>query len=127
MALPFTMGVIVAPLDPGTEGDIIVQWLVPLLGRASTAGGRSQKAVDIFGSWVSHMSLALADAGHYIMPDVQFSKDEVLIGPIELDGGKLPFAVLDELVDVHNIDITGLRWTRTTEGNVYRSYRLFNH
>ena len=59
--LPFTMGVIVAPLDPGTEGDIIVQWLVPLVGRASTAGGRSQKGVDIFGSWVSHTSLALAD------------------------------------------------------------------
>ena len=71
--------------------------------------------------------LALAAAGHYKTPYVQFSKDEVLIGPIELDGGKLPFAVLDELVDVHNIDITGLRWTRTTLGNVYRSYRLFNH
>ena len=61
------------------------------------------------------------------MPDVQFSKDEVLIGPIELDGGKLPFAVLDELVDVHSIDITGLRWARTTHGSAYRSYRLFNH
>ena len=73
------------------------------------------------------MSLALADAGHYKMPDVQISQNEVLIGPIELDGGKLPFAVLNELVDVHNMDITGLSWTRTTLGNVYRSYRLYNH
>ena len=71
--------------------------------------------------------MALADAGHYKMPDVHFSKDEVLIGPIELDDGKLPFAVLDEVVDAHSIDITGLRWVRTTLGNMYRSYRLFNH
>ena len=105
--LPFTLGVIVAPLDPGTEGDIIVQWLVPLLGRESAAGGRSRQAVDILGSWIAHSSLALADAGHPNMPDVQFSMDEVLIGPIDLDGGKLPFAVLDDLVGVHNIDITG--------------------
>ena len=61
------------------------------------------------------------------MPDVKISKDEVLIGPIGLDGGKLPFTVLADLVDVHNIDITGLRWTRTTPGNVYRSDRLYNH
>ena len=89
--------------------------------------GRSRTAVDIFGSWLNLSNLALADAGHYKMPDVQFSKDKVLIGPIELDGGKLPFGVLDQLVDEHNIDVTGIRWTRTTHGNVYRSYRLFNH
>ena len=126
--LPFTMGVIVAPLDPGTEGGIIVQWLVPPLGRESAAGGgRSRKAVDIFGSWTSLSSLALADSGHYKMPDVHFSKDEVLIGPIELDGGTWPFTVLDDLVDVHSIDITGLRWARTSHGHAYRSYRLFSH
>ena len=127
MPLPFTMGVIVAPLDPGTEGDIIVQWLVPLLGRESAAGGRSRKAVDLFGAWISLSSLALAVTGHDKLSDVEFSKDEVRIGPIELAEGKLPFTVLDELVDVRNIDSTGLRWTRTTLGNVYRSYRLFNH
>ena len=29
MSMPFTMGVIVAPLDPGTEGDAIVQQGAP--------------------------------------------------------------------------------------------------
>ena len=43
------------------------------------------------------------------MPDFHISKNKMLIGPIELDEDRLPFAVLDELVDVHNIDITGLR------------------
>ena len=56
-----------------------------------------------------------------------YKQKQMLIGPIELDEDRLPFAVLDEFVDVHNIDITGLGWTRTTHGNVYRSYRLYNH
>ena len=71
--LPFTMGVIVAPLDPGAEGDIIVQWLVPPLGKESSSGGRNKTAVDIIGLWKAHSSLALADAGHYSMPYVQIS------------------------------------------------------
>ena len=55
--MPFTMGVIVAPLDPGTEGDIIVQWLVPLLGRESAAGAVQGKQLihsvrgSLFRAW----------------------------------------------------------------------------
>ena len=61
------------------------------------------------------------------MPDANISKESILIGPIELDDGKLPFATLDALIDTHGIDITGLRWTRTKLGSVYRSYRLYSH
>ena len=125
--LPFTLGVVVAPLDPGVEDDVILQWWVPPLGKETVAGGRHKKAVDIFGQWCPYVRVALEDAGHYKMPAANISKESILIGPIELDDGKLPFATLDALIDTHGIDITGLRWTRTKLGSVYRSYRLYNH
>ena len=126
VALPFTMGIVAAPLDPSTDGDIILQWLVPPLGPESAARGRQRQTVDMFGTWRAYTSLPLADAGHYEMPDVQVSKGSVLIGPTELADGKLSFDTLDALVDLHGIDITGLRWTRTRCGNAYRSYKLLN-
>ena len=95
MTLPFTMGVVAAPLDPNKDGDIILQWLAPPVGPETAAGGRRRQAVAIFGTWRAYSRLPLEDAGHYEMPAVQVSKYSALIGPIELDDGKAKFATLD--------------------------------
>ena len=42
------------------------------------------------------------------------------------DGHKLPFEVLDNIID-EGIDITGLTVSNTTRGNLYRARRLMKH
>ena len=124
MALPFTMGAIVGPIDPVAESDLILQWWVPPLAREHVSGGRMRKTVDLFGAWAPHGTVDLEDYDQISMPDATVSKSDVLIGPVDLEDGKLKFDTLDALVDTHGIDITGLQWTRTKLGSVYRSWRL---
>jgi len=37
---------------------------------------------------------------------------------------ELKFETLDDIMDKHNLDITGLNLTSTSRGNRYRTYRL---
>ena len=83
-----------------------------------------RKTVDLFGAWAPHGTVDVEESDQISMPDATVSKSDVLIGPVDLEDGKLKFDTLDELVDTHMIDITGLQWTRTKLGSVYRSWRL---
>ena len=60
----------------------------------------------------------------YEMPPLVVPRSSIIFGPTDLDDGKLTLKTLDVLVD-KGLDLTGLTWTRTGLGNVYRQYRLF--
>ena len=49
-ATPFSMGVVVAPLENDAR-EVIIQWWVPPFGAESNSGGRSRTTVDMFGRW----------------------------------------------------------------------------
>ena len=51
-------------------------------------------------------------------------RSKVLMGPLDLVDSKLKYSDLDKLIDEHKIDITGLTWTRTKNGNAFRLHRL---
>lgn len=122
--LPFTLASVAGPMGPDQGDQLIVQWWVPPKGQISTRQGRAKEAVDIFGSWRSLGSLSLHEAGDVEMPSVLIDRSRVLMGPIDLVDSKLTYKDLDQLIDQHRIDMTGLTWTQTKNGQAYRLYRL---
>ena len=86
--------------------------------------GRDKLKVDIFGAWRSVSGLTLGEAADVEMPSVLVDRSKVLMGPVDLVDSKLKYSDLDKLIDQHKIDITGLTWTQTTNGNSFRIYRL---
>lgn len=40
------------------------------------------------------------------------------------EANQVPFDILDSLVDKHDIDITGLKWSATARGTRFRTHRL---
>ena len=86
--------------------------------------GRSKDTVDIFGVWRSSGLLTLREISDIDLPSALVDRSKVLMGPVELVDSKLTFHVLDKLMDEHMIDVTGLTWTQTKNGNVFRQYRL---
>ena len=62
------------------------------------------------------------------MPPVTVDRRSVLMGRVELeDDLNLKYRDLDALIDQHSIDVTGLTWTRTKNGSVFRAYLLMTH
>ena len=59
-----------------------------------------------------------------IAPDCVVKQAEVLEINVDLVDGKIPYNVLDQIVDVHGIDVTGLQMSQTPNGTLYRTYRL---
>ena len=125
LQLPFLLASVVGPTGPWDNLEIlIVQWWVPAMAQISVRNGRSKDTVDIFGVWRSSGLLTLQEIGDIDLPAAHVDRSKVLMGPVDLVDSKLPFHVLDKLMDEHKIDVTGLTWTQTKNGNAFRQYRL---
>ncbi len=68
--------------------------------------------------------LPVEEAGTCKLPPVTVPRCSIILGPIDLLGGKLEYKTLDMMAEL-GIDLTALRWTRTEGGNAFRQYRLF--
>ena len=79
---------------------------------------------DLFGPWKPYSSLQLAEAADIQLPPVLVNRADMLLINVSLDDGKIPFDVLDELRLQHGVDVTGLQYSQTAAGNVYRAYAL---
>ena len=66
----------------------------------------------------------MSEAADMELPSAVVDRSKVLIGPIDLDDSKLTYQDLDTLIDTYRIDVTGLNWTQTKNGNAFRLYRL---
>jgi hypothetical protein len=59
------------------------------------------------------------------MPSPHIRPSEVLLWGFDLtSNGEIPFDILDQLLDVHGLDFTGLTLSATPRGNLYRTHRL---
>ena len=125
MQMPFMLASVAGPMGPADhEQQLIVQWWVPPFGQIHTRQGRAKDAVDIFGSWRSAGVLTLKEAADVELPAAVVDRSKVLMGPVDLADSRLTYQDLDKLIDTHNIDVTGLTWTQTKNGNAFRLYRL---
>ena len=66
----------------------------------------------------------MKEAADVKLPPVVVDRSKVLMGPIDLTDSRLTYQDLDKLIDMHKIDVTGLTWTQTKNGNAFRLYRL---
>ena len=82
--------------------------------------------IHLFGQWHPFEQITVDEVENYEMPPASMPRSSILLGPIDLDDGKITFQTLDKLADL-GLDLTGLHWTRTKLGNAYRQYRLFTH
>ena len=125
LRLPFLLASVAGPMGPADNLEqLIVQWWVPPIGQISTRQGRAKDAVDIFGSWRSAGALTLKEAADVELPSVVIDRSTVLMGPVDLIDSRLTYQDLDKLIDQHKVDVTGLTWTQTKNGNAFRLYRL---
>jgi hypothetical protein len=124
----FTMGMMVPDSAVGSDQDsFIVDWWVPRLADAETfRRGRMRQVVDIFGPWEPYENLPQDEASKYALPVVIRDRADVLIANVELDGGRIPFPVLDTLRLAHGIDATALSVSQTHFGNLYRAFVLMS-
>lgn len=83
----------------------------------------------MFGPWVPAADLALSESEN--LPSVMQPASKILSWDFEPEeddsesgGVVIPFAVFDQLMDVHRIDVTGLSHSSTKRGNLYRTHRL---
>ena len=94
------------------------------MGQTITRQGRANDTVDLFGARRSNSVLTLREAADVELPSVLVDRSKALMGLLDLVDSKLKYSDLDKLIDEHNIDITGLTWTRTKNGNPFRLHRL---
>ena len=93
--------------------------------------GRKRMRTDIFGPWVPAAELPLQDSD--CMPAVLQKAKHILEfdftpEPCDNPDGpqavQIPFAIFDRVLENHGIDITGLTYSATKRGNLYRTHRL---
>lgn len=105
-------------------------WYHPLQSpEMNFRAGRKKKVLDLFGPWVPAQDLALRETE--TMPSVMQPANKVLTWDFEPEvdhghdpnGVLIPFAVFDQLMDIHRIDVTGLHLSSTKRGNLYRTHR----
>ena len=102
---------------------VIIQWWVPPMAAERRSDGRRKLTTDLFGSWFPLATLTVSETPDYQMPPAAMSRSSILLGPVDLDDGRLPFQTSDALTEKGAV-VTALTWTRTERGNVYRQYRL---
>ena len=66
----------------------------------------------------------MKEAADVDLPSVVVDRSKVLMGPVDLADSRLTYQYLDNLIDTHKIDVTGLTWTQTKNGTAFRLYRL---
>ena len=123
--IPFSMGAVVAPVNADGDTQLILQWWVPPQDKERVAGGRSKTTVDLFGEWCPFDPLDVGEVASHVLPAETIERSQVLLGPIDLVNGGIPYTTFDALYTHHGLDLTGLKFTRTTLGDGYRQYRLF--
>ena len=114
-------------LDASTSnaGDVVMQWFVPPTSPiVRTGGGKRKRVVDLFGVWTPFDELELSTVIDVKLPPVLLPTSNILEFNFELDGGKLPFDVLDMLRVKHGIDVTALTMSQTALGGRYRAHVL---
>ena len=93
--------------------------------------GRKKQILDIFGEWVPADELPVEET--QVLPNVVQPASKVLVWDfepepsIETDDPNrvlIPFHVFDKIIDIHNIDVTGLTMSGTRRGNLYRMHRM---
>lgn len=85
--------------------------------------------LDIFGAWMPSNDLPLVETE--ILPKVIQPPQKVLAfdfepEPCESEPGhvQIPFHVFDHVMDIHGVDVTGLSFSSTKRGSLYRTHRL---
>lgn len=91
--------------------------------------GRKKRVLDIFGAWIPADDISFEDsevlptavqpANKVLVFDFDPEEDETQAGSL-----RIPFEVLDQVMDHHGIDVTGLSFSSTKRGNLYRTHRL---
>ena len=99
------------------------RWLPGRSASANAKAGRKAHVMDIFGPLHPAESLRLDDLDPLPTPIVKTS-DVWEFGFDLTESHELKFETLDNIMDNHNLDITGLNLTSTSRGNKYRTYRL---
>lgn len=118
--LPFAMGVL-----RDLAGELgLVEWLHPLKStERKFASGKKKQILDIFGRWLPVDSFQVGDLEE--LPKPLVDPKDILLWNFELtEDSEIPFSTLDQLLDVHGIDFTGLSLSATHRGNLYRTHRL---
>ena len=123
--MPFMLAAVAGPTGPNVDdaAPLIVQWWVPPMDKISNRG-RGKDCVDLFGPWRSAGVLTLREVADMELPSAVVDRSKVLMGPVDLADGRLTYQDLDRLIDTHKIDVTGLSFTQTKNGNAFRLYRL---
>ena len=84
---------------------------------------KCQEVRDLFGPWDAADGLPLMELPPF--PGATIQPQQVLEHNFDLEqDGSLPFSVFDELMDKHNIDVSGLTMSNTARGNQFRTHRL---
>ena len=110
--------------------DLRFAWYHPLDSpEQNFRAGRKKKILDIFGPWGPSDTLPLTSSE--TLPSVMQPHQKVLLWDFEPEIDEknaeqvtIPFSVLDQVMDIHHIDITGLSMSSTKRGNLYRTHRL---
>ena len=123
LKMPFLMAMVVdcVPADP----DVIVQYWAPPVAQVSRAGGGKKKMmIDLFGDWAPFDTLMISEAELVDFPDITVKKADIL-EVITLTGpGTIPYTALDKLRLEHDIDVTGISFSQTHLGHLYRAHVL---
>lgn len=127
--LPLVFGIMIATVQVAGEEQGVFSWLHPLESpEFNFRPGRKKKVLDVFGPWIPANEESLAETE--VLPSVMQPSSTVLVWDFEVeieegkDGVYIPFSVFDQCLDVHRIDCTGLSYSSTKRGNLYRTHRL---
>ena len=108
-------------------------WYHPLESpEANFRAGRKRKILDIFGPWVPVQDLNMEETEPDAMQSVMQPANKVLawdFEPITEEADAvgqviIPFHVFDHILEEHRVDFTGLTYSSTKRGNLYRTRRL---
>ncbi len=123
--VPFLLGM---ALDvPRGTGQVLASWWVPSLTKAVTyKAGVKKTILDLFGAWEPADELRHVDRqDRMTLPSPLIDSTAILHSGFDLeDGSLIPFHVLDHLRLRWKIDVTGLEWSLTQRGNIYRTWAL---
>ena len=123
--VPFLVGRALDELDAGTRR-FLVAWFAPPVVKAVTfRKGKGADVLDIFGPWHATDLMSVPHLRVSDFPDPFVSLHDVLLANMEFtDDDTLPYWVFDALRLNHDIDVTGMNFSRTTGGQLYAAYAL---
>ena len=118
-ALPFCLGEVI---DIEQDSAIIQWWHPGKSKEANLKAGRKKAILDLFGEWAPTDDLPLTELEP--LPPSILSPSKILIWGFNLESGQVPFEILDKVMDLDFVDLTGLKLSSTKRGSLYRAHRL---